>query len=279
MYSGSLRMNDLNRRLVEIINRLRDELHIVSHRTLLIRDDLARQRQEIAKADQANQQNKSREQHVTAILNTPKHIQAEERKARSDQRKYQCRNLVAAWAGVFVVAAYTTIAALEWGATREASYQDQRPWVAGDHWEFPFKVRQGFPNAPCTDQSCVGIYIRNVGRTPAINVRAGAKITIASDDSGLIQEPADERPVRGVLPNDNTSTWFAEHISPDELAEYANIKRMYVRVRIQYCDIWGNANRTDFCIYHDSTTPPEEFWPCQRIKSRVWTGKGDCENQ
>jgi hypothetical protein len=198
--------------------------------------------------------------------------------ASEAEKKTKHQNKILFWQKVtfWAVAAYACIAALQLYATREASYEDQRPWVAGDHWEFPYVFT--LSSDPCSDRRCVGIYIRNYGRTPAMNVKGGAKVTISSDDSSPIPGPTDLRPLRGVLPNDQTALWFTERMKPEDLAEYAKVGRLYVRARIEYCDIWDNFNWTNFCIYHESNKPDKEFWPCERLKGEVGTTRNGCQN-
>lgn len=217
---------------------------------------------------------------ILSVVCIPPTPSKEERAQQKKENRQQTRLYRVQVGTLLALCVYTGVTILIWLATKDATYQNQRPWIAGAYWEFPYKFI--LPTDPCADGHCVGIYIGNYGLTPAVNVTGGAKITIASDDSGRIPiqepEPADQHPLRGVLPNDKTALWFTERVRPDQMAEYATVKRMYVRARIEYCDIWDNFNWTTICLYHDSTTPFSEFWPCEHITSEVRTIQRGCKN-
>jgi hypothetical protein len=200
--------------------------------------------------------------------------QSERSKSSQEDRHYRIQNSIrwATWGAFIAASIYGSVAMLQWSAAREASYEYQRPWVTGNAWEFPFKFLSD--KDPCADQLCVGIYIRNSGNSPALNVTGGG--LISTSDPNPTAQPRNQQRIRGVLPGNDSATWFVERVTPDQAAEYAKGKRLYVQARIEYCDIWNNFNWTNFCIYHESSKPDREFWPCPGVNDSVETIPHGC---
>lgn len=274
-------MDYVSRRFLELATKLRDEVHIIAERLLFIRNDLATRHQEAAKSNQTGKRKRGPNPEVDVVIHTPEYVRIEERKARESQKKYQRHSLFATWAGVFVVAAYTTFAALQWCATRQASYQDQRPWVAGTRWNLAGELTEN------TDPSSVKvtIEIQNLGKTPALNVTGSGRIyLLPSDPQGALDAGDDPKTIRGILPQ-GVPTWLPFDAEPslldftrDDILEYRhNHRKMYVQAKIGYCDTWNNFNWTLFCMHRAYGEDLTYFRSCEHGNS-VHTKFNGCKN-
>jgi hypothetical protein len=122
---------------IAAVKELRDGLLDIPKKLSLLDQDIQEQTAEISKVREATEQRQGTTPEVRAILHTPESVEIEQREHRARQQRYQKRNLAATWAGVVVVAAYTTFAALQWNEMRRSNRaavadfrQDERAWMA-----------------------------------------------------------------------------------------------------------------------------------------------------
>src|SRR5260370_16741604 len=120
--------------LIGGVKELRDGLLDIPKKVFFLDQDIQEQTAEISKVREATEQRQGTTPEVRAILHTPESVEIEQREHRARQQRYQKRNLAATWAGVVVVAACTTFAALQWNEMRRSNHaplthfmQDDRP--------------------------------------------------------------------------------------------------------------------------------------------------------
>lgn len=221
-------MNDPTGRLIEVINRLRDELNVVSYRALMIRADLAKQQYEITKANRAEDQSRNGTRTIAATLQVPKRVQAEERKARSDQRKFLRRNLVATWAGVVVVGAYTTFAALQWCSMQRMNslYRQQLESTTAAR----VRINDPMDLTRLPKQIEVSVAFKNNGIANASDLRFRMDIRFAAIAEGRFDGPHTicEKPVINVLGHDDApiaAHCFVDGVTVEDLNTIDRMER------------------------------------------------------
>jgi hypothetical protein len=204
--------------------------------------------------------------------------------AHSPKKWYKDRNFWVSVVGVAVVAAYATVATLQWNAiqetnriNRQAIIENQRPWVTPIIWEFPFKV--GSSTDPCVNDLCIGVYVSNSGRSPALNATYSVLVSVLRSDPPPTENPGPQKSLRGIMPADyKWAIYFTENVTQQQAAEHARGARLYIQARIEYCDSWNNLNWTSFCMYQRSGVGYNSFAPCDSIGDRVRTIPNGCQN-
>ena len=102
-------MDFLTQQFIAVAKKLKEQLN--EAKALFSSLDKSIQKYDLAIDKAADAANKTIDPtpEMRAILNTLEAIKTEQRASDTSNSRYQCRNLIAAWAGVFVVAAYTTV--------------------------------------------------------------------------------------------------------------------------------------------------------------------------
>ena len=255
---ATFHMEYLPQQFIAAAKKIRDELQAISMRLSVIHDDLEKQTEEIGKVRQAADQKQSPPLEVRAIVHTPEGVQAEQREYQTKQGRYQGRNLIATWAGVFVVAAYTTFAALQWCQMRRATNLAQkanddawtladranrtavgaeRPWIG-----VQFAVRDWEPNkSPSTSG-----YFINSGRRPA-------KVTLVAFDHHdyrvFPKDPlyhryaTDVKSVALIVPGGNVSNTQPLERLDDARIHELELRRqtLFIYATIEYEDVLTNV--------------------------------------
>ena len=103
-------MDFLTQKFTALARKLRTELGDLKKAFSDIKEGLQKQNQAIAIATEAYQKEEGPTPEMRAILNALEEIKTEQRNSNRSQTTYQRRNLMVAWAGVFIVLAYTTAA-------------------------------------------------------------------------------------------------------------------------------------------------------------------------
>ena len=220
----------------------------------------------------SEQQAKTQGEAIEKFLSA--HNESERNRSKSEDRQYGVHNSTrwAAWVtaiatggAVFAATWYAVITHGMWkemqtqtGIAKQQFEISEKPWVAGYSWQVYVSIPKPDTFPPemvgdITANSQVEIRVKNFGKTPALNVQTGGKAYILADGADIPREDESLTMIRAVLPPGDTYLPFRVEVpnNPTKVAEYnSGKKNLYVRARIEYCDLFGNLSRTDFCIYH-----------------------------
>jgi hypothetical protein len=100
------------------VTKLRKDFNAFVASLYALRDAIDKNSEAAHEASHAYAEQKTINPDILAILHVVESIQTDNRSSQNKQERYQCRNLIATWVGVFIVAAYTTFSALEWRELR-----------------------------------------------------------------------------------------------------------------------------------------------------------------
>jgi len=189
------------------------------------------------------------------------HALVNEYKARDDQSyRLQRWNVRLTAVTAVIVFAYTTVAALQWSAARDALalartnfVKDQRPYL----W-----IKQmGEPILTVGQGAQWNLYFVNYGKSPAIHIRARAQIVFGEDREKMIAPtlfvpfPSDAKgSVAIVAPGGVDTYWFTaqsqEVLTAEDLSNITNAPiGLTVLTYLEYFDTGGNPYSTEVCRY------------------------------
>lgn len=237
-------MGDFSRQLSVIANKLLSVLRTIKEEILSLRDTIHEEAEANRKSENSQSIQDSPKPAIASLSGTAKAMQVEYRNSQRQQKKHQCHILIADWAGVLVVAAYTTFTAFQWSDLRHNFKVDERAWIA------PFEVtvqerevKKGF--------SIFGAIVnyKNTGKTAAVNgkVFIDQRTSLATIPTSDTKPRTQDSPTFLLAPSgiNHSSIWFSD----DSADAFNKTQRsVFVFGTIWYDDIFRTEHWTQFCF-------------------------------
>jgi hypothetical protein len=146
--------------------------------------------------------------------------------------------------------------------TREAMILDQRPWVYADNVELPLEPQLNVPFFFHT-------WMSNAGKTPATDVliTEQTKWWNSEPDFPDFSNMPEPTPAQLVMPGIDKYEANSTPVMMDKFPyigayEQTRESRLYLLMKISYCDGFGNRYWTTMCISHGYGTKPKDMRYC-----------------
>ena len=202
-------MDAFPRQLIAFANKVSLRLRAIEEEIRSLRNTLHKEAEANRKSNDAAVKKEPPQPTARDFLEFIEAVQTDNRQSQSKQQKYQRRTLYATWAGVIIVAAYTTFAAFQWCEMRKAAkaaeganeiahsalVATQRPWITVT-WtlQSPSHAHSPLPSLTFNKDGSASfnafVVVKNIGHSIATGIYIKPQMYPALfNQHGIFEEP------------------------------------------------------------------------------------------